>query len=215
MAREGLPIIIFSWILIAVSWIFSLYFSLFFLIVLSVFLTVMGLFVLYFFRNPARQIPDGDRVIVSPADGKIVEICEEMEPHYLKEKSVRVSIFLSIFDVHVNRFPMAGTVRMMFYKPGKFLPAYRSKASEKNEHTCIGIECKNGVKMTVKQIAGIAARRIVCHAKPGKSFGTGERFGLIRFGSRTDLFLPVGTPLSIKVGDKVHGGSTIIGDVVL
>lgn len=211
LAKEGLPIIIPVWsAIVALSAYAFISVSRSLQVVAGV-LFLMGLFVLWFFRDPIRDVPDSPDLIVSPADGKVVEIVEEEEPNYIKGKAVRVSIFLSVFNVHVNRFPKSGTVHYYKYNPGKFLAAWEHKASLENEQTCVGFECENGVKMVVKQIAGLIARRIVCYADSGTAFSTGQRFGLIRFGSRTDIFVPVGTDLNIKVGDKVKGGSSVIG----
>ncbi len=213
MAREGLPIIIPIWVVIILSWSIAGFLHSKTGYGISAILTLLGAFTVYFFRDPERAIPTTAGAVVSPADGRIVEIHEEEEPVFMRTKAIRVSIFLSVFNVHINRIPQAGTVRYKEYRPGRFLVAWKEKASEDNEHTFIGIETPKGVKLVVKQIAGLIARRIVCYAEAGRSFQTGQRFGLIRFGSRTDLFVPVGTVLRVRVGDKVQGGSTIIGEI--
>ncbi len=213
MAKEGLPILIPIWVVIILAWSTAGLLHSKTGYVISAILTLLGALAIYFFRDPERVAPSGNGVIVAPADGRIVEIKEEEEPVYLRQRAVRVSIFLSVFDVHINRFPMKGKVRYKEYRPGRFLSAWKEKASSDNEHTFVGIECDNGVKLVVKQIAGLIARRIVCYAEAGRSFQTGQRFGLIRFGSRTDLFVPAGTALRVRVGDKVQGGATIIGEI--
>jgi len=157
-------------------------------------------------------------VIVSPADGKIIVIKETAYPPLGDEAYLQVSIFMSVFNVHINRSPISGTVEQVVYNPGKFLAAFEEKASLLNEQNSIILsQAINGktVRILVKQIAGLIARRIVCYAKPGMDFEKGERFGLIRFGSRVDLFLPRETVLSVHLNDKVKGGSTIIGRIQL
>ena len=171
------------------------------------------LFTAWFFRNPHRSAPTSERAVVAPGDGKVVEICEEAEPRFLKDKSVRISIFLNIFDVHVNRIPCAGTVEQVVYQPGRFLVASRPEATLQNEQNALLIRAAQGAKVLCVQIAGLIARRIVCWVAPGERVACGERFGLIRFGSRMDLFLPAGTKVNVKVGDHVKGGETLLGEL--
>ena len=167
------------------------------------------LFVTWFFRDPERRIPNEPNVIVSPADGKITEIVTENEPINGK-LCKRVTIFLSVFNVHVNRVPIGGTIEDIRYNPGKFLAAFNPKASMDNEQNLILIN--NGrTHIFVKQIAGLIARRIVCWPKKGDYYESGQRYGLIRFGSRVDILLPENTKLSVAYGDKVSGGKSIIG----
>jgi phosphatidylserine decarboxylase len=169
-----------------------------------------SLFVLFFFRDPERTIPEGKGIIVSPADGKVIVIKDIYEPDYLKQDVKQISIFLSVFNVHVNRTPIGGTIETVKYNPGKFLVASVDKASLDNEQTGMVIsDGKN--KVLVKQIAGLIARRIVCYAKTGETVKVGERYGLIRFGSRVDLFLPKNTDLMVKVGDRIMGARDVIG----
>lgn len=174
--------------------------------------TIFGLgflFVTWFFRDPERRIPNEPNVIVSPADGKITEIVTENEPINGK-LCKRVTIFLSVFNVHVNRVPIGGTIEDIRYNPGKFLAAFNPKASMDNEQNLILIN--NGrTHIFVKQIAGLIARRIVCWPKKGDYYESGQRYGLIRFGSRVDILLPENTKLSVACGDKVSGGKSIIG----
>jgi len=167
------------------------------------------LFVLNFFRDPCRTIPAEERVIVSPADGKVVEIVEEQDA-LLDEPYRRISIFLDIFNVHVQRTPVTGQIEKIRYNKGKFLNAASHKASLDNEQNAVIIRTGNQ-KVLVKQIAGLIARRIVCWAKEGDNYNLGQRFGLIRFGSRVDLFLPLNAEVKISLGDHVSGGSSIIG----
>ena len=173
----------------------------------------VALFTAWFFRNPTRSSPKSDRAVVAPGDGRIVEICEEDEPRFLKDKSLRISIFLNIFDVHVNRIPCQGTVEQVAYQPGRFLAASRPEATLQNEQNALVIRAVQGTRVLCVQIAGLIARRIVCWVSPGDAVACGERFGLIRFGSRMDVFLPVGTKLIVKVGDHVKGGETLLGEL--
>jgi len=167
------------------------------------------LFVLNFFRDPDRDIPNEEGVIVSPGDGKIVEIIEEKDP-MLDEPYRRVSIFLNVFNVHVQRIPVGGRIGQVKYNKGKFLNAASHKASLENEQNAMIIDTGKQ-KVLVKQIAGLIARRIVCWAKEGDNYSLGQRYGLIRFGSRVDLFLPLSAEVKVSLGDHVSGGSSIIG----
>jgi phosphatidylserine decarboxylase len=167
------------------------------------------LFVLNFFRDPERAIPDEERVVVSAGDGKVVEIVEEKDP-LLDEPYRRISIFLNIFNVHVQRTPVGGRIERVKYNKGKFLNAASHKASLDNEQNSVIIHTGRE-KVLVKQIAGLVARRIVCWAKEGDNYSLGQRFGLIRFGSRVDLFLPLDAEVKVSLGDHVKGGISIIG----
>ena len=171
---------------------------------------VLTLFVLFFFRDPERSVPSGEGLVVSQADGRVIVVKDIFEPDYLKQDVKQISIFLSVFNVHVNRSPIAGTVESVKYNPGKFHVASVDKASLDNEQT--GMVISNGKqKILVKQIAGLIARRIVCYAKPGDQVRLGERYGLIRFGSRVDIFLPKNAELKVKLGDRVKGCRDVIG----
>ncbi|MDT3741387.1 MAG: phosphatidylserine decarboxylase family protein [Candidatus Kapabacteria bacterium] len=174
---------------------------------------ILFIFAFVFFRDPDRTIPvkakSDDSYIIAPADGKVVAIVEEVEKDYLQNLSVRISIFLSPLDVHVNRSPVSGIVEYYKYFPGDYLVAYHPKSSELNEHSKIGVITSHG-KVAFKQIVGILARRLVCEIKVGDTLNIGQRFGMMKFGSRMDIFLPVGTELSVKVGETVVAGETII-----
>lgn len=172
-------------------------------------LFLLTLFFTYFFRDPQRQIPDGENLIVSPADGEVVAVEKVFEPLFLNGQSQKISIFLSPLDVHINRIPASGKVEYLSYFPGKFLAAYKDKASAENEQTAIGISSASG-KILFKQIAGVLARRIVCRVKLGQEVQIGEKFGMIKFGSRVDIFLPQGLELKVKKGDRVTGGETVM-----
>jgi len=171
-------------------------------------------FTLYFFRDPDRSAPldaQHGRAFVAPADGKIVEIVEEAEPLYLGGPSTRISIFLSPLNVHVNRVPSNGVVEYVRYVPGDYLVAWHPKASEKNERSEIGVEHESGTRILFKQIAGAVARRIVYHVEPGDAVRAGERFGIVKFGSRMDVHVPPSIQVDAQMGDKVRAGETILG----
>lgn len=172
---------------------------------LAILFFILAAFICYFFRNPDRDIPKGERLIVSPADGKVVKIAQAADG------SRTLSIFLNIFNVHVNRSPIAGQLKRMEYKRGKFKVAFDEEASRVNEQNIISI-IGDGVQIEVRQIAGLIARRVICWKDPGCSLERGERFGLIRFGSRVDVTLPENVRISANVGDKVKGGISILGE---
>lgn len=174
---------------------------------------LLTLFVAWFFRNPHRVIPQGSNVVVAPGDGKVIAIEEEFEPRYLKDKSIRVTIFLNVFDVHINRMPCEGIVEDVQYQPGLFLVASKPEATIKNEQNALMIKSVTGAKVLCVQVAGLIARRIVCWILPMEKAVRGERFGLIRFGSRMDTFLPAGTRIKVAVGERVKGGETIVGEL--
>jgi phosphatidylserine decarboxylase len=178
---------------------------------LSVILGVLTIFVISFFRDPEREIPEGEGIVVSPADGRVVKVQDIKNDAIYGGDAVCISIFLSIFNVHVNRAPHEGIVKKVVYNHGKFLAAFDDKASLLNEQNSVLIESKNGAKILVKQIAGLIARRIVCWVKEGDKVERGMRYGLIRFGSRADIFLPPDAEVNVKVGDKIKGGINIIG----
>ncbi|MBF0544640.1 MAG: phosphatidylserine decarboxylase family protein [Candidatus Riflebacteria bacterium] len=171
--------------------------------------SILALFTLYFFRDPERVIPQDENAIVSPADGTVLKIDDVPNAPFFNGPAKRVAIFLSIFNVHINRSPINGKIVYRNYNPGKFFPANLDKASEDNEQNSIGIT-DGDFKVLVRQIAGIIARRIICWNNPGDALEKGERFGLIRFGSRTELYMPPGTTIEVKPGQKVQGGSTVI-----
>jgi len=172
-------------------------------------LVALFLFTLYFFRDPDRTIPDGENLILSPADGKLVLIKELEHADYLETPAVQLSIFLSPLNVHVNRIPWSGTVAYFRYIQGDFMVAYDHMASEKNKRTEVGVE-RDGQKIMFKQIVGSIARRIVCPLKEGDMVTKGERFGMIKFGSRMDIILPHNATIKINVGEKVVGGETVL-----
>ncbi len=172
--------------------------------------------VAYFFRDPPRTVPTREGLVVSPADGIVSRVTEAVPPAELglgTEPLTRISVFLNVFDVHVNRSPVAGSVERVVYNAGKFLNASLDKASTDNERNGLTLKLADGRQIGVVQIAGLIARRIVCHAREGQHLRTGERFGLIRFGSRTDLFLPKGVAPLVAVGQRMIGGETVMADL--
>jgi len=171
----------------------------------------LTLFAAWFFRNPARVIPQGPGLVVAPGDGTVIAIEEEFESRFLKDRSVRLTIFLNVFDVHVNRIPCEGVVEDIQYQRGAFLLASNPEATLKNEQNALFLRTAQGAKVLCVQVAGLIARRIVCWLSPGDRVMRGERFGLIRFGSRMDTYLPLGTELKVAVGQRVKGGETIVG----
>jgi phosphatidylserine decarboxylase len=166
--------------------------------------------VVWFFRDPERRGPEGENLLLSPADGTVTDIVEVDEPQYIGGKALRIGIFLSPLNVHVNRAPCAGVVRWVKYAPGEFLPAYNPRAPERNESVALGLETSAGLRLVVKQITGILARRVICAAHPGEQLARGQRYGMIKFGSRTELYVPLQMvgERNVAVGDKVKGGLT-------
>lgn len=175
---------------------------------LGTLLFVLTGFIAFFFRDPDRQTPEGGDLCVASGDGKVVAI-EDVEDEWVGQ-AVQVSVFLSILNVHVNRTPCAGRVASVEHRPGKFRLAFLDKASEDNEHTVVRIE-GGGFRLAIKQIAGFVARRIVCRLDAGQQVRAGDRFGLIRFGSRIDHILPRGSDIRVSLGDRVRAGETVIG----
>ena len=171
---------------------------------------VLTLFVTWFFRDPERDVPDEDGAIVSPADGKVIKV-DVVNDAFGLEAALKVSVFMNVFNVHVNRAPIDGTVTDVAYHPGKFLSANLDKASLDNERNALFLDIGRGRKLVVVQIAGLIARRIVCKIKKGDFVRRGQRFGLIRFGSRLDCYLPPDAEPAVDIGDKVMAGTTILG----
>ena len=169
---------------------------------------VLALAFLAFFRDPDRTAPELPGAVLAPADGRVMVLTEALDPWV--GPAVRVSIFLSPLDVHVNRAPIGGLVKNVEYVAGRFLAAYRPEASEQNERCAVSLD-GDRARVTVTQISGVLARRIVCRVRPGDTLRAGQRYGLIRFGSRTDLVLPRGTELRVRVGDRVRGGESVMG----
>jgi phosphatidylserine decarboxylase len=173
-------------------------------------LAALGLFTAFFFRDPDRAIPEDAAAIVSPADGRVVRVLPAPADHPLGPGTTQISIFLSIFDVHINRAPIAGRIEKVEYHAGEFLPAFDDKASLRNEQNAVTVAGEAG-RVQFKQIAGLIARRIVFSKRVDDTVARGERVGLIKFGSRVDVFLPRGIEVAVKVKDRVQGGASLIG----
>ncbi len=171
---------------------------------------VLAAFVTFFFRNPTRAVPDDDTLVVSAADGTVMGICEVYEDQFLEQAGIKIIVFLSVFDVHVNRSPIAGEIKFQQYTCGRFRPAYKESAGFENERHTIGLE-NDKMRVLVTQIAGILARRIVSWVTLGVTLERGERYGMIKFGSCTEIVVPPTVEVLVKKGDKVRGGETVIG----
>jgi len=211
--KEGRTIVIFSAIILAglnILLIFFLDYPAFYLV--SFVSVILLVFVIRFFRVPVRRLIQDDRLIVAPADGKIVAVEKTMVEEFLKEERIQISIFMSIHDAHVNYYPMDGRVVYYQYNPGKYLVARHPKSSAFNERTSVGIR-NNGLTILVRQIAGFVARRIKCYAEPGKEARQGEEMGFIKFGSRLDLFIPTNSEILVKLHDKTTGGLTPVARI--
>ncbi|HEY1024426.1 MAG TPA: phosphatidylserine decarboxylase family protein [Sphingobacteriaceae bacterium] len=174
---------------------------------------LLFIIVLQFFRSPKRKITTGEKSIICPADGKVVVIEETVETEYLKDKRIQVSIFMSPVNVHVNRNPISGIVKYFKYHPGKYLVAWNPKSSTDNERTTIVVENSDGIPVLFRQIAGALARRIVWYVKENDQVKQGEQFGFIKFGSRIDVFLPVGTEIKVNLQETVYGGVTVLAEL--
>jgi len=173
---------------------------------------LLWFWVLWFFRIPARKFTEGENLIVAPADGKVVVIEETEEPEYFKGRRLQVSIFMSPLNVHVNRSPVTGTVDYVKYHPGKYLVAWHPKSSTENERTTVVVSNKN-VTLLMRQIAGAMARRIKYYVKEGNTIQQNAEFGFIRFGSRVDIFFPLGTKIDVNIGESVKGGQTVLAKI--
>jgi phosphatidylserine decarboxylase len=204
VAKEGYPFIIFSaFVTITAALLEYEFFA-----VLLLFLTG---FVFYFFRDPERVVPDGEDVVVSPADGKVILVEKMFDDRFVNEHVYKVSIFMSIFDVHVNRLPFSGEVEKIQYKAGSFYAANTDQGGLSNEHCALILSTPKNFHYAVVQVAGLVARRIVCWVEKGDTVVRGSRFGLIRFGSRVDIYLPQQMQLEVRSGQRVRAGETIIG----
>jgi phosphatidylserine decarboxylase len=202
VAPEGRPFILVAWLLAAVLaalapwWLILLWLP-------------IAIWVIAFFRDPVRTGPRGDQYLLAPADGVVVSVTSIDEPAYMKDRTTRVSIFMNVFNVHVNRYPADGTVEFRHYNAGSFGHAGTEKASLENEQSTLGMQTAKG-KITIRQIAGLVARRIVTDHQPGTRVQQAERMGLIRFGSRVDLFVPAGARVLVHTGDKTFAGQTVV-----
>ncbi len=191
----------------------TLIFALLGLTGLAIFALVATFCICGFFRDPDRVTPNEDGAVVSPADGKVIWVGKVKNNSFISGDSIKISIFMSVFNVHVNRIPYDGRIKAVNYHPGKFFSANLDKASEKNEHNAVFLEMQNGSDMCVVQVAGLIARRIICKVQPGDRVLRGQRFGIICFGSRLDVYLPGNTHIAVAVGDKVKAGTSILGQL--
>jgi phosphatidylserine decarboxylase len=206
IAREGWPFLALAAILAGLSSFYCAY--------LAIPMWLIFLFILQFFRDPPRVTVGGDSSVTAPADGRVIVIDESEDP-YTNQASLKISIFMNVFNVHSNRMPVSGTVDRKQYYPGKFFNAALDKASDSNERNALLLTTKQGHRVTCVQIAGLIARRILCYVDEGSQVRKGERFGFIRFGSRVDLYLPKTTKVLVSLGDKVVGGETLVAELPL
>jgi len=202
IAREG-------WVFVALSVFLALAATILGAQLVAVLLWIIAIFVVQFFRDPARSPPSGEGLITSPADGRVVVVGKARDP-ITGEDSLKISVFMNVFNVHSNRSPIAGRVLNVQYFPGEFLNAAVDKASERNERNALRIEDSQGRRLTCIQIAGLVARRILCYVKSGDTVMRGARYGFIRFGSRVDIYCPIGTQALVSVGDKVSAHATAL-----
>ena len=212
VAREGIPFILIAAAVAAGGFGLALVRRSWPLWLLAFVLTLLALWVAYFFRDPERTGERGGSLVVAPADGRVVMISEVDEPAFIHGRCTRISIFMNVFNVHVNRYPVSGTVRYVHYNPGKFINAAADKASLDNEQMSVGVEAPR-YRVLVRQIAGIIARRIVTYSKEGDAARQGERFGIIRFGSRVDVFIPTGSRARVTLGQRTVAGTTVLADL--
>jgi len=213
-AREGLLFIVIAVLVAGGGYALALNRRSWSLWLLAFVLTILALWVAYFFRDPERTGERGKQLVIAPADGKIVQIAVVDEPAFVQSKAQRISIFMNVFNVHVNRYPVSGTVQYVHYNKGKFINAAADKASLENEQSSVGIETESN-RILVRQIAGLIARRIVTYSKVGEKVNQGDRMGIIRFGSRVDVFLPLGAKLRVAVGQTTVAGVTVLGELPL
>lgn len=211
--KEGYAILLVSFFaLLALNVLTFLFSHIAFYILLSASFLLM-LFLLRFFRVPKRTFCPDSNVVLAPADGKVVTIEEVYEDEFLKTKCIQVSVFMSVWNVHINWFPIKGLVKYYKYHPGEYLVAWHPKSSTHNERTTVVVERNDGVSILLRQIAGAVARRIICYAKEGNSVEQCSEMGFIRFGSRVDIFLPLDSKVEVKIGQKTTGNCTLIATI--
>ncbi len=211
-AREGYPFIGIAAALAVAAFALALIRRSWALWLLAIIVTVLALWVAYFFRDPERTGERGARIVVAPADGKLIMITEVDEPAFVNGRAIRLSIFMNVFNVHVNRYPIDGTVSYVHYNKGKFLNAAAEKSSLENEQSSVGIE-SGPYRILVRQIAGLIARRIVTYSRPGDQVSQGDRMGIIRFGSRVDIFIPTDSKVKVPLGTMTTAGTTVLADL--
>lgn len=205
IAREGWPFIALATLVaVGITWFGGAAWGLPFWLLVA--------FVVQFFRDPRRRAPIGSRLVLAPADGRVL-LVERTEDPYLRREALKLSIFMNVFNVHSNRSPVDGVVRENWYYPGRFFNAAIAKASAQNERSVLWIRTESGADVTCVQVAGLIARRILCYAKTGQQLRRGERYGFIRFGSRLDLYLPPAAKACVSVGDKVRAGESVLAEL--
>ncbi len=213
-AREGYAFIAIAAVVALAAFVAALEMRSWALWLVAFALAIFALWVPYFFRDPERAGERGDRVVIAPADGRLQAITQVDEPTFVHGQAIRISIFMNVFDVHVNRYPITGTVVYRHYNPGKFLNAAMEKASLENEQSSIGIESTGGrYRLLVRQIAGLIARRIVTYGAVGDHVEQGARLGIIRFGSRVDVFVPLGSEVKVTIGQTITAGTTVLAEL--
>jgi len=204
IAREGWPhLAIVTAVALASTYLFGAW---------SLIAWIVVLFVLQFFRDPARSVPEGESLVLSPADGRVIKVEKVYDP-YLKRDAILVSVFMNVFNVHSNRSPVDGTVSDIWYFPGKFVNADLDKASIENERNAMHIKTPSGADIACVQVAGLIARRILCYVKQGDSLARGQRYGFIRFGSRVDVYLPLDAKVRASIGDKVCATTSVLAEL--
>lgn len=206
IAREG-------WPFLATAIIASLFVTILYGWLPALPLWIITLFVLQFFRDPPRTVPQAANIVLAPADGRIVAV-ERTHDHYLQREALKISVFMNVFNVHSNRSPVDGTVKDVWYHPGKFFNADLAKASLENERNAVWIQTRDGVDITSVQVAGLIARRILCYVVPSDNLTRGQRYGFIRFGSRVDVYLPLTAQPKVSLGDKVYAAETVLAELV-
>jgi phosphatidylserine decarboxylase len=211
-AREGLAFIVVAALLAAGMFALAVVKRSWPIWLLALAVTIIALWVAYFFRDPERTGERGKHLVVAPADGKVVHVTELDEPTFLNGRALRISIFMNVFNVHVNRYPVSGTVRLVRRTAGRFLNAAGERASVENEQVSVGIESE-GARVLVRQIAGLIARRIHTYSTEGQAVSQGDRMGIIRFGSRVDVFVPAHAAPRVKVGDLTIAGTTVLAEL--
>jgi phosphatidylserine decarboxylase len=208
-AREGLVFITIAALIAVGAFALALTRRSWPLWLLAFVLTLLALWVAYFFRDPERTGERGGDIVVAPADGRVVQVAEVDEPAFIHGRAIRISIFMNVFNVHVNRYPVSGSVKYVHYNPGKFLNAATEKSSLENEQSSVGIDTGKA-RVLVRQIAGLIARRIVTYSREGERVQQGERMGIIRFGSRVDVFLPPRSTVRVRAGENTVAGTTVV-----
>lgn len=211
-AREGIPFVLIALALAAAVYTAALMRRSWPLWLTAFALTLVTLWVAYFFRDPERQGPRGEHLVISPADGRVIDVREVDEPTFLQGRAIRISVFMNVFDVHVNRYPITGQVAYVHYSPGKFLNAAVEKASLENEQMSVGLQAARH-RVLFRQVAGLVARRIVTYSRVGDDAEQGARMGLIRFGSRVDVFVPPGSDVKVQPGDRPLAGTTVLAEL--